>query len=195
MSKGISQRAKRRREHLTPDEVKKFLAAAKTSSRNPERDYAAMLLMFRHGLRVSELCEMKLNDINLKTKNFYVPRYKDCDDACHDLYPGESFALKAWLVERGRMNPPESCDWLFISERRRRLCRGTIHLAVRLIAQAAGLGHLEVHPHMLRHSCGYALINQGTDIRTIQGYLGHRFISSTVRYTKLDKNRFKGLFR
>jgi type 1 fimbriae regulatory protein FimB len=190
-----SLRAKRRREHLEPDEMKKFLAAAKTSSRNPVRDYAIMLMMFRHGLRVSELCDMKLNDINLKTKSFHVPRGKGCDDACHELYNGESGALRAWLVERAKMNPAESCDALFISERRQRLNRGTIHLAVRLIAEAAGLGHLEVHPHMLRHSCGFDLINRSFDVRTIQGYLGHRSISSTVRYTHLDKNRFKGLFK
>jgi site-specific recombinase XerD len=65
---------------------------------------------------------------------------------------------------------------------------------VRQIAEAAGLGHLEVHPHMLRHSTGFDLINKGVDIRVILGYLGHRSISSTVRYTKLDKRRFKGLF-
>ena len=114
-----SQRAKRRREHLEPDEVKKFLAAAKTSSRNPERDYAIMLMMFRHGLRVSELCKMKLNDINLKTKSFYVPRHKDCDDACHDLYSGESEALRTWLAMRAQMNVPRTVDALFVSERRR----------------------------------------------------------------------------
>ena len=61
-------------------------------------------------------------------------------------------------------------------------------------AKAAGLEHLEIHPHMLRHSCGYASVNKGTDIRIIQGYLGHRSISSTVRYTKLDSKRFAKLF-
>jgi site-specific recombinase XerD len=194
MPRGISQRAKRRREHLEPQEIKVLLAAAKKNPRNGVRDYAMMLLAFQHGLRVGELCDMKLKDINLKARSFYVPRSKDCDDACHDLYPGEPEALHAWLVERARMAPPESCDTLFISERRRPLSRGTFHLAVRLIGEAAGLGHLEVHPHMLRHSCGFDLINRGIGIRTIQAYLGHRFISSTVRYTKLDKNRFKGLF-
>jgi type 1 fimbriae regulatory protein FimB len=53
---------------------------------------------------------------------------------------------------------------------------------------------LDIHPHMLRHSCGYALVNKGTDIRIIQGYLGHRSISSTVRYTALDSRRFAKLF-
>ena len=62
------------------------------------------------------------------------------------------------------------------------------------IAKAAGLAHLSIHPHMLRHTTGYALVNKGTDIRIIQGYLGHKAISSTVRYTKLDSRRFAKLF-
>jgi hypothetical protein len=53
----------------------------------------------------------------------------------------------------------------------------------------------EVHPHMLRHSTGYALANKGTDTRTLQAYLGHRRIQSTVRYTELPPNRFKNLWR
>jgi len=52
-----------------------------------------------------------------------------------------------------------------------------------------------VHPHMLRHSTGYALANKGTDTRTLQAYLGHRSIQSTVRYTELAPGRFKNLWR
>jgi type 1 fimbriae regulatory protein FimB/type 1 fimbriae regulatory protein FimE len=92
------------------------------------------------------------------------------------------------------MNPPADCDTLFISERRKPLSRCTVWLMIGQLANAAGLEHLQVHPHMLRHSCGYVLVNKGTDIRIIQGYLGHRSISSTVRYTKLDRNRFSKLF-
>jgi site-specific recombinase XerD len=62
------------------------------------------------------------------------------------------------------------------------------------VAREAGLEHLEIHLDMLRHSCGYALVNKGTEIRIIQGYLGHRSISSTVRYANLDRKRFAKLF-
>jgi type 1 fimbriae regulatory protein FimB len=190
----ISSRNKRRREHLTQDEVDKLLAASKTGSRNPVRDYCILLLMFRHGLRVSELCSMKLTDINLDIKEFHVTRLKGCDSGPHELYNGESPAIKAWLIERAKMNAPEDCDTLFISERRKPLSRCTVWLMITQVAEAAGLEYLSIHPHMLRHSCGYALVNKGTDIRIIQGYLGHRSISSTVRYTKLDSKRFAKLF-
>jgi type 1 fimbriae regulatory protein FimB len=172
----------------------KLLTAAKTASRNPARDYCALLLMFRHGLRVSELCSIKLSDINVQTKEFHVNRLKGCDSGPHDLYNGESQAVKAWLIERAKLKPPAGVDTLFISERRKPLSRITVWHMIGLVAKAAGLEHLSIHPHMLRHSTGFNLVNKGTDIRTIQGYLGHRSISSTVRYTALDSRRFAKLF-
>jgi len=51
-----------------------------------------------------------------------------------------------------------------------------------------------VHPHMLRHACGYYLANKGVDTRTIQAYLGHKNIQHTVRYTELAPDRFNGLW-
>jgi type 1 fimbriae regulatory protein FimB len=188
-----SVRKERRCEYLTADEIAKLLSASKTS-RNSERDYCMLLLMFRHGLRVSELCTLKLSDINFETRELHVNRLKGCDSGPHALYNGETAAVRAWLAKRAKMNPPESWDTLFISERRKALSRVTVWLMITETARAAGLDQLEVHPHMLRHSCGYALVNKGTDIRVIQGYLGHRSISSTVRYTKLDSKRFAKLF-
>jgi type 1 fimbriae regulatory protein FimB len=193
-SMAISCRLKRRREYLTQDEIDKLLLAGKTSSRNPVRDYCMLLLMFRHGLRVTELCSIKLSDVDVDSKTFHVNRLKGCDSGPHEFYNGESQAVKAWLVERAKLNPPIDCDTLFVSELRKPLSRVTVWLMIRQTAEAAGLEHLEIHPHMLRHSCGYALVNKGTDIRIIQGYLGHRSISSTVRYTALDRKRFAKLF-
>ena len=144
-----------------------MLAASKTASRNTQRDYCILLLMFRHGLRVSELCSMKLSDIDLESKVFHVRRLKGCDHGVHEFYDGETAAIRAWLVERGKMNPSAAVEELFISERRRPLSRVTIWVMIRQVAAAAGLEHLELHPHMLRHSCGYALVNKGTDIRII----------------------------
>jgi type 1 fimbriae regulatory protein FimB len=112
-----SVRKERRREYLTAEEIAKLLSASKTT-RNPERDYCMLLLMFRHGLRVSELCTLKLSDINLDTRELHVNRLKGCDSGPHPLYNGETAAVRAWLAKRAKMNLPESCDTLFISERR-----------------------------------------------------------------------------
>jgi type 1 fimbriae regulatory protein FimB len=95
------------------------------------RDYAMLLLMFRHGLRVSELCAIKLSDINVETKEFSVNRLKGCDSGVHELYNGESASIKSWLIERAKLNPPEDCDTLFVSERRRPLSHQSGQQAVR----------------------------------------------------------------
>jgi site-specific recombinase XerD len=67
----------------------------------------------------------------------------------------------------------------------------------RMIERAAAGADLEIkaHPHMLRHACGYALANKGHDTRAIQGWLGHRSITSTAVYTALAPNRFKDFWR
>jgi type 1 fimbriae regulatory protein FimB len=187
-------RKHRKREYLTGDEIEKLLAAGKAVTRNTERDYCMLLLMFRHGLRVSELCSIKLSDVNLEAAEFHVPRLKGSDDGVHPFYNGESVAIRTWLTERAKLNPPDEVEELFISERRKALSRVTVWLMVKQVAAAAGLETLDVHPHSLRHSCGYSLVNRGTDIRVIQSFLGHRSISSTVRYTKLDSRRFAKLF-
>jgi site-specific recombinase XerD len=132
-----SSRTKRSREYLTGDERDKLLTAAKTASCNPARDYCALLLMFRHVLRVTELCEIKLGDIDVKHKTLQVIREKGCDSGQHELYNGESQAVKAWLIERAKMAPPEECDTLFISERRKPLSRITVWHFIGQIAKAA----------------------------------------------------------
>jgi site-specific recombinase XerD len=67
----------------------------------------------------------------------------------------------------------------------------------RMIERAAAGASLEIkaHPHMLRHACGYALANKGHDTRAIQGWLGHRSITSTAVYTALAPNRFRDFWR
>jgi type 1 fimbriae regulatory protein FimB len=190
----MSKSVRRQRKYLTPDEVEKLLAAAQTTSRNPVRDHAILLLMYRHGLRVSELCQLKLSDVNLELAELYVNRLKGSDSGPHPLFGGEGAAIRVWLSERANMNVTEQVDSLFVSERRRPISRFTIFVMIEKLAVAAGLEGLDVHPHSLRHSCGYSLVNRGTDIRVIQSYLGHRSISSTVRYTKLNHKQFAKLF-
>jgi type 1 fimbriae regulatory protein FimB len=105
MYSNMSKSVRRQREYLTPDEVDKLLAAAKTTSHNPIRDYAIVLLMYRHGLRVSEACTLKLSDINLELGELYVHRLKGSDGGPHPLYNGEAGSTRNWLKERETMNP------------------------------------------------------------------------------------------
>ena len=191
----LRARRERRREYLTQDEVNKLLAASKdaTLSRNPQRDHCLLFLMVRHGLRVSEACQLKLSDIDLEHRTIYVHRLKKGKPAVHPIYNGgELKSLHDWLKIRKTIVSPH--DNLFLSEQRTPLNRATVWLMMQKYAKAAGLSDLAVHPHMLRHSCGFDLANRGNDTRLIQGFLGHQNIQHTVRYTELAPNRFDKLY-
>jgi type 1 fimbriae regulatory protein FimB len=185
----------RTREHLTQEEVQKLLAATKKEglSRNPQRDHCLLFLMVRHGLRVSEACQLKLSDIDLERKTIYVHRLKKGKPAVHPIYNGgELKSLYEWLkVRKGIVS---EYDNLFLSEQRTPLNRATVWLMMQKYGKAAGLDNLAIHPHMLRHACGYDLANRGNDTRLIQGFLGHQNIQHTVRYTELAPNRFDKLY-
>jgi type 1 fimbriae regulatory protein FimB len=200
MNTVIRPRRDRSREHLTPEEVSKLLSASKDKklSRTPERDYCLLLLMVRHGLRVSEACKLKLSDVDLHAKVMHVKRLKQGKSTTHPLYNGEVKAIKDWMVKRQQMSMDAltlgAGDTLFISERRTPISRSMVWVLIDRYATAAGLSGLHIHPHMLRHACGYDLANRGADTRLIQGFLGHQNIQHTVKYTELDPRRFANLY-
>lgn len=181
----------KKRDYLRPDEMERLLAAAH-QTRNPERDYAICLLAFRHGLRVSELCALRLGDVNLEVGEIYIRRCKGSKSGAHPVFNGETAALKAWLAVRAQMKVSEEVDTVFVSEQRKPLNRVSVWYLIKGLASEAGLEG--VHPHSLRHSTGYHLTNQGRDLRLIQDFMGHASISSTVRYTCVDTKRYAKLF-
>jgi type 1 fimbriae regulatory protein FimB len=188
-------RRPRTREHLRLDEVNKLLAASKDpkNSRNPERDYCLLFLMYRHGLRVTEACQLKLSDVNLARKVIFIRRLKNGLSSEHPIYNGgELKALQDWMKIRVAMDSDH--DTLFLSERRQPLSRMTVWKLLQKYAQAAELDALAIHPHMLRHAVGYDLANRNKNLRVIQNYLGHRYVQHTVKYTALADNQFAGLF-
>src|SRR6267143_1172493 len=179
------------RKHLVFAEVEKLMDAAR-GSRNAARDRCLLLLMFRHGLRVSEACGLQLSQVDIESRVLHVARLKQGLSTTHPLRGDEIRAIKTWLTIRARMKP--KTDAFFISERRRPLSRKTAWLMIRDYGRLAGLS-IEAHPHMLRHACGFALADQGADTRLIQDYLGHRNIQHTVRYTTTNPARFERLWR
>src|SRR5256886_11830462 len=176
---------------LVCDEIEKLMAAAK-GTRNAARDRCLLLLMFRHGLRVSEACGLVLSQVDIESRVLHVARLKAGLSTTHPLRGDELKAIKTWLVIRAKMKP--ETDAFFLSERRRPLSRKTAWVMIREYGRRAGLP-VEAHPHMLRHACGFALADQGTDTRLIQDYLGHRNIQHTVRYTATNPARFERLWR
>ena len=179
------------RKHLTAREVERLITATR-GGRTELRDRCLILLMFRHGLRVSEACALKLHQVDLESRVLHVVRLKKGLSTTHPLRGDELRAIKAWLTERARLAP--AGDTFFVSERRAPLNRRTAWVAIRRYGELAELS-VEAHPHMLRHACGYALADQGADTRLIQDYLGHRNIQHTVRYTATNPARFERLWR
>jgi type 1 fimbriae regulatory protein FimB/type 1 fimbriae regulatory protein FimE len=178
--------AYRKREHLTEQEVEKLIEAAK-DNRWGHRDSTMILLAYRHGLRASELVDLRWEQVDLKSAVLHVRRVKQGSPATHPLTGNELRALRK--LQRESKSP-----FVFISERGTPFSKRGFQAMVDRAARAADLG-IKVHPHMLRHACGYKLANDGVDTRTIQAYLGHKSIQHTVRYTELSQTRFKSLFR
>jgi type 1 fimbriae regulatory protein FimB len=179
------------RKHLVSTEIEKLMDAAK-NSRNAARDRCLLLLMFRHGLRVSEACGLRLSQVDTESRVLHIARLKAGLSTSHPLRSDELRAIKTWLAIRAKMKP--DTDAFFISERRRPLSRKTAWLMIRDYGEKADLS-VEAHPHMLRHACGFALADQGADTRLIQDYLGHRNIQHTVMYTATNPARFERLWR
>ncbi len=175
---------------LTESEIKKFLAAAR-KGRHGVRDFCLMLVAYRHGMRVSELIDIRLKDIDLETGRIFVRRVKGSLSTHQPIEGDELRALRAWLRER-ESYPNSNSNYLFLSERGP-MTRQSINYLVEQIGIRSKL-NFKINPHMLRHSTGYYLANKGCDTRLIQDYLGHKNITHTVRYTRTAASRFENLW-
>jgi hypothetical protein len=176
--------AYRSREHLTEREVERLIEAAK-NNRWGHRDSTMVLLAFRHGPRASELVDLRWEQIDLENAILHVRRVKQGTPATHPLTGRELRALRRLQREQESKSP-----FVFVSERGAPFSTRGFQAMVERAAKVAGFD-MKIHPHMLRHSCGYKLANDGVDTRTIQSYLGHRSIRHTFRYTELAPTRFK----
>lgn len=174
----------RTRSHLTPSEVKALIAAAGKVGRYPERDRAMLTLAYRHGLRVSELVALRWDAVDYPGSRLHVTRLKSGTPGTHTLQGDELRALRA-LQKRY----PDS-RYIFTTERGGPLTRSAVAKIVTRAGEVAKIG-LPVTPHMLRHSCGYALANKKVPTRHIQAHLGHKAIQHTVRYTALADEPLK----
>jgi type 1 fimbriae regulatory protein FimB/type 1 fimbriae regulatory protein FimE len=179
---------RRSREHLTPAEIDRLIAAARGLGRHGDRDAAMILLAYRHGLRVSELTGLRREQVDLRQGLLHVHRRKNGLPSTHPLRGPELRALRKVFRDY-----PETA-YVFVSERRAPMTAATFRKLIARAGDAAGLG-MPIHPHMLRHSTGFKLANDGQDTRAIQHYLGHRNIQYTTIYTQLAPNRFNDFWK
>ncbi len=172
------------RKDLTPGEVEQILETAGHRGRYGHRDRTLILLAYRHGLRVSELAALRWQSVDLDGGSLFVTRKKHGRPSTHPLHGPEIRALRRLHREQQPASP-----YLFTTERGGPMTAAGVRKLVARVGREAGLP-FHVHPHMLRHACGYKLAADGQDTRAIQDYLGHASISSTVIYTALAPGRF-----
>lgn len=168
--------------YLTPEET---LAVLKAARQRSSRDWAMILLAYRHGLRASEVCGLRLGDMGLKEGTVSIARLKGSLKTVQPLYShrgqpllDEVVALKVWLKAR----PADGSDYLFTSQKGGRLDRTQFFRVFRAVAAAAGIAADKRHPHVLKHSLASHLVAGNVNLALVRQALGHRSINSTMRY-------------
>ncbi|MDH5795942.1 MAG: tyrosine-type recombinase/integrase [Anaplasmataceae bacterium] len=172
---------------ITLSEYQELIKATK-NTRYPIRNELIIMMLYSHGLRESELINLTLDDIILSEARIKINRMKNGKSGIHNIEGKELRLLKRYLRERDSNLP-----WLFLSEQKTQMHRNTIARLINICTKLANFDK-KISPHMLRHGCGYYLVNKNVNIRVIQEYLGHKDIANTAIYTSLDSNQYKGLF-
>lgn len=175
---------------LTPVEIEKVLKVASKSKRN----HAALLVAFRHGCRASEICDLKLSDVDMKAGTITIRRKKGslttqqpiADHAGKPLL-AERRVIKAWLDERQSWN--DASPFVFTSQKGGKLSRVQFFRIFQAIAEEAGIPADRRHPHTLKHSLGYALVEAGVPVLEIKSALGHRSVASSALYAVASDER------
>jgi integrase len=184
----VNSTVTRTREYLTSAEVETLMATARKSSRHGHRDATMILIAYRHGLRASEVCDLQWSQIELNTGRLHVRRSERGTPSVHPLQGDEIRALRRLQRDHG------PSPHVFVSERGAPMAPKSFHALIQRLGERVGMP-FPIHPHMLRHACGFALANAGHDTRALQAWLGHRNIQHTVRYTELAPDRFKDFWR
>ena len=180
--------SRRSREYLTAREIDALMETVRRSNRHGHRDATMILIAYRHGLRPSEACALCWDQINFEQGHLHVRRAKNGTPSVHPLRGIELRALRKLKLEQ---QPPS--PYAFTSHHATPMTVAGFRKMVARAGEAAQLA-FPVHPHMLRHSTGYKLANDGHDNRALQHYLGHKKIQNTVRYTELSAGRFNGFW-
>jgi integrase len=182
MPKPRTKQVRTRISYMSADQLQRFLEAAKDFG---PREYAMFLFAVAHGARASEVCNLRITDINWKTEQVHIARLKGSLDSTQTLLKvkgnslfNEAAALKAWLDVR----QPDADNFVFNSQKSTRLNRITVYKLFKAVARKAGLGETLQHPHVLKHTAAMLMVQQGANAFLIRQHLGHRSFDSTLAY-------------
>src|SRR5262245_29960801 len=175
-----------RNRYLTESQLKALIKAAK-AGRYRHRDATLILIMTRHGLRVSEAVSLRWDQVDLHKAHLHVRRLKKGDNSVHPMQGDELRALRELKRQAGHS------AFVFVSERGGPMTRSNVSKMVATAGQRAELP--PCHPHQLRHTCGHLLADAGHDTRRLQLWLGHKDIRHTAHYSQLSAKPFADFWR
>lgn len=179
---------------LTTAEIESMISAAKGKGWQVVRDKAILELFYASGMRVSELLNLKMENVNLElgyvrcigkgSKERIIPIGKR---ACEAV---EKYCQSA----RTKLAKDNSTLFLFLSRLGKKISRQSIWKIIKSYAKKANIKK-EIKPHTLRHSFATHLLEHGADLRSVQEMLGHSDISTTQIYTHVDRERLKSVHK
>jgi len=175
---------------LSVEDVEKMLKIPNAKTQKGVRDRAVLELFYATGMRVSELVNLKLADINLDSA------FLKCTGKGNKerVIPLGRLALEAIRVylNRVRNRVQTKAQELLISQQRKKFSRQSLWKIIKQYAKGAHINK-RITPHTLRHSFATHLLERGADLRVVQELLGHSDISTTQIYTHISKDRLKGI--
>jgi integrase/recombinase XerC len=180
---------------LTESEVLQLLETVKPADWCGARDRAMLELFYSSGLRVGELVQLNLSDVDLSNRVVLI-RGKGRRERLAPLGTAAAGALRAYLAVRGQLRCAQLQDpeALFLNRYGQRITTRSVARVVSRRVRQAGLGK-HISPHTLRHSFATHLLARGADIRAVQELLGHRHLSTTQVYTHVSGRHLREVYQ
>lgn len=177
-------------EVLSIDEIDNLIEAIDLSKDEGQRNRTILETLYSCGLRVSELCNLKLSDLYL-TEGFIKVEGKGSKQRLVPISPRAIRELQLYFIDRNLTTiKPGYEDFVFISKRGKNISRITVFHFIKELAEAIGL-QKKISPHTFRHSFATHLLEGGANLRAIQSMLGHESIGTTEIYTHMDTHRLR----
>ena len=177
-------------EVLTLEEIDNLIGSIDLSTSEGQRNRAILETLYSCGLRVSELCNLKLSELYLED-GFIKVEGKGSKQRLVPISPRAVHELRLYFIGRNRMTIKKDFeDYVFISKRGKNISRIMVFHIIKELANNIGLKKT-ISPHTFRHSFATHLLEGGANLRAIQCMLGHESIGTTEIYTHIDKNRLR----
>jgi integrase/recombinase XerD len=177
-------------EVLTIEEIDTLIGTIDLSSNEGQRNRTILETLYSCGLRVSELCHLKISDLYLD-EGFIKVEGKGSKQRLVPISPRAIQELRLYFIDRNLTTiKPGFEDFVFISKRGKNISRIMVFHIIKELADAIGL-QKNISPHTFRHSFATHLLEGGANLRAIQCMLGHESIGTTEIYTHMDTHRLR----